>query len=129
MSSHDEGRVFRGELPLLLCGLSRQACAQVQLAYVPVTGLVLKNSPHSSTGVKKAHISHLVKITRSRLSDIMRAVVVKKPGPPEVLELVNDWPVPGLRDGEVTISVLLVFILFFIDPIFINMRTVNQELW
>ena len=59
----------------------------------------------------------------------MRAVVVKKPGPPEVLELVNDWPVPGLRDGEVTISVLLVFIMFFFDPIFINMRTVKQELW
>ena len=31
----------------------------------------------------------------------MRAVVVKKPGPPDVLELVNDYPVPKLRDGEV----------------------------
>ena len=59
----------------------------------------------------------------------MRAVVVKKPGPPEVLELVNDWPVPALRDGEVTLSVLLVFIMFFIHPVFIHMRTVVQELW
>ena len=31
----------------------------------------------------------------------MRAVIVKKPGPPDVLELVNDYPVPKLRDGEV----------------------------
>ncbi|CAK0787537.1 hypothetical protein CVIRNUC_010757 [Coccomyxa viridis] len=33
----------------------------------------------------------------------MRAVVVKKPGPPDVLELVNDWPAPALRDGEVLV--------------------------
>ena len=26
-----------------------------------------------------------------------------KPGPPAVLELVNDYPVPELRDGEVTL--------------------------
>ncbi|CAL5224697.1 g7424 [Coccomyxa viridis] len=33
----------------------------------------------------------------------MRAVVVKQPGPPDVLELVHDWPVPQLRDGEVLV--------------------------
>ena len=28
--------------------------------------------------------------------------MVKQPGPPEVLELVHDWLVPQLRDGEVS---------------------------
>ena len=28
--------------------------------------------------------------------------MVKQPGPPEVLELVHDWPIPQLRDGEVS---------------------------
>ena len=43
----------------------------------------------------------------------MRAVVVKQTGPPEVLELVNDWPVPGLRDGEVMLPSVTESFLFF----------------
>lgn len=31
----------------------------------------------------------------------MRAVVVKKTGPPDLLESVSDWPLPELQDGEV----------------------------
>ena len=45
----------------------------------------------------------------------MRAVVVKKTGPPDVLELVNDWPVPGLRDGEVRLPMSLLLTLISTD--------------
>ena len=47
----------------------------------------------------------------------MRAVVVKKTGPPEVLEIVNDWPVPDLRDGEVMLSMSISLILSSIDTV------------
>jgi len=30
----------------------------------------------------------------------MRAVVVNKTGPPDVLEVINEYPLPELRDGE-----------------------------
>jgi NADPH:quinone reductase-like Zn-dependent oxidoreductase len=32
----------------------------------------------------------------------MRAVLIRKTGGPEVLELVNDYPKPELKDGEVS---------------------------
>ena len=44
------------------------------------------------------------RVARDYIWHFMRAVVVKRPGPPDVLELVHDYPVPKLRDGEVLSS-------------------------
>ena len=54
--------------------------------------------------------------------------MVKKTGPPDVLELVSDWPVPSLRDGEVTLPIILDSSVFSTDAVFINQGSSGWEL-
>lgn len=63
---------------------------------------------HINAATKPFGNPHFLKESAARSDDIMvHAVLIRKTGPPDVLELVDDYEKPTISDGEVWASKIL----------------------